>query len=146
VEAGAGAWTGITASFHEGTGGGAVGQDVWSAAPAGFDFIQDRLTLQVDKAGRLPIRAQARLTLPVFWDRSGPTPRLVVAAVKPGSAMARAGCRPGDELIRAGDLSGPALNRRTLMALMDRQETHVWTVRRDGRAEQLVLFGPPQGD
>jgi len=83
--------------------GGGIGQDVWSAAPAGFDFIQDRLTLHLDTAGRLPIRAQPRLTLPVFWDRSGPSPRLVVAIHRswpvlysfPGrSVQDAAGCVP----------------------------------------------------
>jgi hypothetical protein len=144
VEAGAGAWTDIPVAFQEGVEVGGIGQDVWSAAPAGFDFIQDRLTLQLDKAGRLPIRAQPRLTLPVLWDRTGPSPRLVVAAVKPGSPMAKAGCQPGDVLIRAGNLSGRALSRRTLMALMARGEAHIWIVRREGKPEKLLLFGPPQ--
>jgi len=144
VEAGAGAWVRIPVVFREGVEVGGIGQDVWSVAPAAFDFIQDRLTLHLDAAGRLPIRAQARLTLPVFWDRTGPSPRLVVAGVKPGSPMARADCRPGDELVRAGDLSGRALNRRSLLALMARRETHVWTVRREGKTVQLILFGPAQ--
>jgi len=146
VEAGAGAWTRVLASFHPGMPDGGIGQDVWSAAPAGFDFIQDRLTLHLDAAGRLPIRAQPRLTLPVFWDRSGPAPRLVVVAVKAGSPMAEAGCRPGDELVRAGTLSGRALNRRSLMALMDQAKPHAWTVLREGKPEQLRLFEAKQGD
>jgi len=146
VEAGTGAWTGIPVTFQEGVETGGIGQDVWSAAPACFDFIQDRLTLQVDGTGRLPIRSQARLTLPVLWDRSGPSPRLVVAAVKPGSPMDTAGCRPGDELVRAGKLSRRALNRRALMLLMDRGEPHVWSILREGKPERLLMFGPAEGN
>jgi len=146
VEAGAGAWTRVRTYFQQGMADGGIGQDVWSAAPAGFDFIQDRLTLHLDAAGRLPIRAQARLTLPVFWDRSGPSPRLIVMAVKAGSPMAEAGCRPGDELVRAGTLSGRALNRRSLMALMDQAKPHAWIVLREGKPEQLRMFEAKQGD
>jgi len=146
VEAGAGAWTRVRTYFQQGMADGGIGQDVWSAAPAGFDFIQDRLTLHLDAAGRLPIRAQARLTLPVFWDRSGPSPRLIVMAVKAGTPMAEAGCRPGDELVRAGTLSGRALNRRSLMALMDQAKPHAWIVLREGKPEQLRMFEAKQGD
>jgi len=54
--------------------------------------------------------------------------------------MERAGCKAGDEIVQAGNLSGPSLNRRALMALMDRGRYHVWTVRRDGLTEHLPMF------
>jgi hypothetical protein len=60
--------------------------------------------------------------------------------------MAEAGCRPGDELVRAGTLSGRALNRRSLMALMDQAKPHAWAVLREGKPEQLHMFRAKQGD
>lgn len=145
IEAGSGAWTGVHASFHDHLSFGGIGQDVWSAAPVCFDFIQDRLTLHLDSGGRLPLRPGSGRTLPVLWDRTGPVPKLVVVWVRPGSPMDLAGCRIGDELVRAGQLSGAKLSRRNLMALMAQGREHEWTVRRDGRLETVHLFRKQPG-
>jgi hypothetical protein len=141
VAAGPAAWTQVQACFHDGVEWGAIGQDVWSVAPVCFDFIEHRLTLRLVEGHRLPVQPMGRYTLPVLWDRTGKSPRLVVEAVKPGSPMEKAGCQPGDELIRAGGLSGGGLNRRSLMALMAQEQPHVWTVRRGDRLERLALLG-----
>jgi predicted metalloprotease with PDZ domain len=141
VEAGTGAWTQVQVCFQNGVEWGAIGQDVWSAAPACFDFIEHRLTLRLDEGHRLPIQQKRRLGLPVLWDRTGKTPRLMVEAVKPGSPMEMAGCQAGDELVMAGALSGRALTRRSLMVLMTQRQPHVWTVRRGEKLERLAMFG-----
>jgi hypothetical protein len=138
VAAGGGIWRDAEVDFKAGTG--AIGQDVWSLAPVCFDFVADRITLAQGPDRRLPLRSKARRTLPVVWDRSGGPPRLKVIGVKPGSALAEAGCRIGDLVLRAGPLRGGRLDRRRLMALVGRGRPHEWIVQRAGRRLRLCLF------
>jgi hypothetical protein len=120
---------------------GRIGIDVWMAAPVCFDFITNHVTFSPDAAGNLPIRREPSRNLPLQWDRSGSTPRLLVLLVKPGSAMEKAGCKPGDELIQAGALRGLTLTRRGVQDLVASGIQHVWVVRRNG-LELKLGFGP----
>lgn len=140
IQAGPCTWTDVPVFFQDGTRVGNLGLDALRTEPLCFDFIQDGLILGRDSEGRLPAIQPSRPSLPVAWDRTGREPRLVVVWVKPGSPMETAGCKPGDEIVQAGDLSGPALTRRALMALMDQGRYHVWTVRRNGLTERLPMF------
>lgn len=144
VEAGPGAWIKVQGDFDDCTRSGSIGLDVLAAAPVCFDFVEHRLILQMDSQGRLPMRSRISTGLPVVWDRTGPVPKLVVAWVKPGSPMEKAGCRTGDELVSAGNLSGRGLDRRSLKALMDQGRPHEWVVKREGRRERLRMFEPSQ--
>src|SRR5208283_4422062 len=71
VEAGSSAWTHVRVCSRRGLDAGAIGQDVWSAAPACFDFIHHRLVLRLEDGGRLPHQPATRPRLPVVWDRAG---------------------------------------------------------------------------
>jgi hypothetical protein len=142
VEAGPGAWSQVQGYFQPGIESGAIGLDVWSAAPVCFDFIQNQLTLQLGEGNQLPIQAPGRISIPVLWDRTGAAPKLKVAAVTAGTPMDKAGCRPGDELIKAAGLAGPTLNRRNLLTLLAQKKPHVWTVRRGEQEVNLFFFEP----
>jgi hypothetical protein len=141
LEAGSSAWVNLPVGFQSEDKTGRIGVEVWMAAPVCFDFITNHLTFSPDAAGNLPIRREPNRNLPLQWDRSGPTPRLLVFLVKPGSAMEKAGCRPGDELIQAGSLQGAALTRRGVQDLVASGVRHLWIVRRNGQDLKLA-FGP----
>ena len=132
LEAGTGAWKGVPVDFSGPGDTGAIGMDVWSAAPVCFDFIANCVTLRCDGKRSLPVVRPGRLSLPVLWDRSGRVPVLKVADIKAGSPMERAGCQVGDEILQAGSLEGKTLTRRSLMALVAKGEPHPWVVRRGG--------------
>lgn len=141
LEAGTGAWTDLPVTFESEGSTGRIGTDVWLAAPVCFDFITDHLTFSVDRDGNLPIRREPSRRLPLMWDRSGNTPRLVVVLVKPGSAMEKAGCKVGDELIQAGDLQNQKLTRRAVQDLVASGVKHTWIVRRMGQSVSLAFGG-----
>jgi hypothetical protein len=140
LEAGTSAWVQVPVNF-EGEAGGSIGVDVWLAAPVCFDFVTHNLTLSLDADGHLPIRRDPGGKLPIVWDRSGPSPRLMVLLVKPESAMAKAGCQAGDELLRAGTLQAETLTRRGVQELVASGAGHKWLVRRHGEEVEL-RFGP----
>jgi len=141
LEAGSSAWVQLPVGFQSEDKTGRIGIDVWMAAPVCFDFITNHVTFSPDAAGNLPIRREPSRNLPLQWDRSGSTPRLLVLLVKPGSAMEKAGCKPGDELIQAGALRGLTLTRRGVQDLVASGIQHVWVVRRNG-LELKLGFGP----
>ena len=141
LDAGPAAWNNLPVDFLGSGETGTIGTEVWSAAPVCFDFIANCVTFQVEEGQGLPIHRVGRLSLPVLWDRSCAVPVLKVVAVKPGSAMARAGCRVGDRLVRAGTLAGRALTRRSLLALVAKGEPHQWRVRRGGDLVTLSFVG-----
>ena len=139
IEAGAFAWRHAPVNFQEGTKLGRIGLDVWLASKVCFDFVTRHVTLTLDKAGNLPLRRGPNRRLPLLWDRSGAVSRLVVALVKPGSPMEKAGCKVGDEVIKAGDLKGPMLTRRAVQDLVASGVRHAWTVRREGQDMNLAF-------
>lgn len=141
LEAGSSAWVNLPVGFQSAGKTGYLGVDVWMAAPVCFDFITNHVTFSLDAAGNLPIRREASRNLPLQWDRSGRSPRLLVFLVKPGSAMEEAGCLPGDEVIQAGALRGPTLTRRNVQDLVASGAQHIWIVRRNGQELELA-FGP----
>lgn len=140
--AGTGAWRHVPVNFQDEGSTGRIGTDVWLAAPVCFDFITDHLTFSADTEGNLPFLREPSQKLPLLWDRSGVTPRLVVALVKPGSPMEKAGCQVGDVLVQAGDLKGPMLTRRAVQDLVATKSRHSWTVLRSGKEVQLAFHLP----
>lgn len=141
LEAGTGVWAHLPVTFQSEGTTGRIGTDVWLAAPVCFDFITDNLTFTVDAKGNLPIRREASQKLPLMWDRSTDTPRLIVVMVKPGSILEKAGCMVGDELIQVGDLRGSSITRRAVQDLVATEAKHVWVVLRNGQ-EVKLQFGP----
>ena len=141
LEAGSSAWVNLPVGFQSAKKTGLIGINVWMAAPVCFDFITNHVTFSLDASGHLPLRREASRNLPLQWDRSGRSPRLLVFLVKPGSAMEKAGCLPGDEVIQAGTLRGPTLTRRNVQDLVASGAQHIWIVRRNGQELELA-FGP----
>lgn len=142
VEAGPYAWSHPPVDFVEDAKVGRIGLDVWLASKACFDFVTHHLTLSLDAGGNLPLRREPNRRLPLLWDRAGAAPRLVVALVKPGSRMQKAGCIAGDILIQAGDLKGQSLTRRAVQDLMASGSRHTWTVLRSRHEVQLTFATP----
>lgn len=142
VEAGAFAWRHAPVDFQEGTKLGRIGLDVWLASKVCFDFVTRHVTLTLDKAGNLPLRREPNRRLPLLWDRSGAVPRLVVALVKPGSPMEKAGCQVADILLQAGNLKDQTLTRRAVQDLVASGSRHAWTVLRSGSEIHLVFPAP----
>lgn len=140
LAAGTSAWVQLPVNF-EGEAAGRIGVDVWLAAPVCFDFVTHNLTFSLDADGNLPMRRDPGRKLPIIWDRSGPSPRLIVMLVKPESAMEKAGCRAGDVLLRAGTLHAEMLTRRAVQELVASGAEHKWLVRRHGEEVEL-RFGP----
>lgn len=142
IEAGGYTWRHVPVDFQEGTKLGRIGLDVWLASKVCFDFVTRHVTLTLDKAGSLPLRREPNRRLPLLWDRSGAVPRLVVALVKPGSPMEKAGCRVGDVLLQAGSLKGQALTRRAVQDLVASGPRHGWIVLRSGKEVPLTFHAP----
>jgi hypothetical protein len=132
IQAGDAAWTDLAIDFTGNTDEGVVGQDVWSAGPTCFDFVNDYLTLALDGDAGLAIKREPHRTLPIAWDRRGGGPKLVVLLVKPGSEMERAGCQAGDIVIGVDDVKGISLTRGTLNELLFNGKPHVLLVLRQG--------------
>jgi predicted aspartyl protease len=143
VAVGGSAWRNVQVHFQEGQGSGMIGMDVWASAPVCFDFIGGHVTLAADLAG-LPILRLPQQPLPIWWDRTGPAPRLTFHHVKPGSPMAASGFQAGDEVLQVGPLQGNALTRRAIAALVAAGPQR-WLVRRNQRTE-AILFPRSAGD
>lgn len=136
------AWVDVPVTFEPGKGAGTVGQDVWSQGPVCFSLVgSPRIALFLDDQGHLPFNRIPSRRLPVVWEGQGGERRLVVALVKPGSAMEKAGCKVGDQVVMAGDLKGATLTRRGIQDLVATGQAHGWTVQREGREITLRFEG-----
>lgn len=142
VETGAFAWVRPAVDFQAEAKVGRIGLDVWLADRVCFDFTTRQVTLTPDRTGNLPLRREPHRRLPLMWDRTGAEPRLVIALVKPGSPMEKAGCRVGDLLVRVGSLRDAALTRRAVQDLVASGVPHTWTVLRAGTEVQLTFPAP----
>lgn len=140
VVAGTSAWKNIDVSFLD--PGGMIGLEVWSAGPACFDFVMDRVTLTAHEGTGLAIERKPRLDLPLSWDRTGRAPRLSIAFVLAGSGLERSGLLPKDEIVQVGTLTGRHLTRSAIQDLFAKGHPQRWLVLRQGRQVELMFPQP----
>lgn len=140
------AWLDVPVGFESGEDVSGIGQDVWSCGPVWFDLVgTPQIRLGLDEKGNLPFDCSPSRLLPVVWEGSGAARRMIVAVVKPGSALEKAGFKVGDQVIRAGVLKGATLTRRGVQDLVASGKVHTWTVRRDGQEIQLIFTFADRG-
>jgi len=136
------AWLDVPVDFEPNTQAGVIGEEVWSCGPVWFDLVgSPRIRISLDEKGDLPFNRGPSRRLPVVWEGSGGARRMLIALVKPGSAMDKAGCKVGDQVLQAGELKNETLTRRGVQDLAASGKAHTWTVLRDGKNLQIP-FAP----
>ena len=126
----------LVPEFLQGYQTGALGAEVWAAAPVCFDFAGHAITIAREAE---PLAGPRNGFLPVAWDRRGASAKLVIAAVPAGSALAKAGCQIGDEILQAGPYRGQALKRRAIIGLLAEGRPYPWILKRNGKVLTLSL-------
>jgi hypothetical protein len=137
-----GAWRNPPVLFQAGVDIGNVGMEVFAPSRTGFDFLQHQLILIPGRDSALPLRPRSRQRLVLGWDRSGPVARLAIEHVFPDSAEQAAGFRAGDEILQVGALTGSALSRRAIRALVGQGQPLRWLLRRKGEPLDLIHPAP----
>lgn len=134
------AWLDVPVSFEPKRPAGAIGTEVWSCGPVWFDLLgSPRIMITPDDKGHLPFQRTPTSRLPLAWEASGATRRMIVFRLRPDSDMAKAGCQVGDHVIQVGDLKGERLTRRAVQDLVASGKPHTWTVRREGKEIQIAF-------
>lgn len=105
----------------------AFGPCVW------FNFKKNEIGFSKTIDGCLPSNPVLRMPIWFAWDRGQEPPKLVVIAVKPGSAYEKAGMKVGDVVIRAGDLEGENLGIAPIQQLFLKGKAVSITVIQNGK-------------
>ncbi len=136
------AWLNVPVAFDANKAAGVIGEEVWSCGAVWFDLVgSPQIRLSLDEKGNLPFDRTPNRRLPLVWEGNGATRRMIVALVKPGSALEKAGCKVGDQVLQAGVLKAEALTRRGVQDLVASGKTHTWIVRR-GDKDLRIAFAP----
>jgi hypothetical protein len=140
------AWMNVPIDFQPSKAAGVIGEEVWSCGPVWFDLVGNpRVKLSLDEKGNLPFDRTPSHRLPVVWQGRGAARRMVIALVKPGSALEKAGCKVGDRIFQAGGLKGETLTRRGIQDLVASGKAHTWMVHRDGKDLRLSFAAATPG-